>query len=147
MALLSEVDRRRVQDRLATLVRPVRLVFFTQTFGCDTCPETSQILRMLTELSPQISLVEHNLILDEAEARSYGVDRAPSVAIVAVNPDGSEQDYGVRFVGLPSGYEFMSLLEAVTVVSSGEPDLAPETRDRLARLAEPVHLQVFVTPT
>lgn len=147
MALLSELDRRRVQDRLAELARPVRLVFFTQTFGCDTCHEASQILRALTELSPQLSLVEHNLILDEAEARSYGVDRAPSVAVVAVNPDGSEQDYGVRFVGVPSGYEFMSLLEAVTVVSSGDPGLAAESRDRLARLTEPVHLQVFVTPT
>jgi alkyl hydroperoxide reductase subunit AhpF len=147
MALLSDVDRRRVQDRLAALVRPVRLVFFTQTFGCDTCHEAAQILRALVELSPQLSLVEHNLILDEVQARAYGVDRAPSVAVVAVDPDGREQDYGVRFVGVPSGYEFMSLLEAVTVVSSGEAGLAPESRDRLARLTEPVHLQVFVTPT
>jgi alkyl hydroperoxide reductase subunit AhpF len=57
------------------------------------------------------------------------------------------QDYGIRFIGIPSGYEFMSLLDAVKAVSSGDSGLSEESRQLLAEVKEPLTLQVFVTPT
>jgi glutaredoxin-like protein len=69
------------------------------------------------------------------------VDKIPAVAVIG------EDDYGIRFYGIPSGYEFTSLLEAVRMAATGQPDLSDETVEFLSSLSEPVHMQVFVTPT
>jgi len=53
----------------------------------------------------------------------------------------------VRFFGIPSGYEFTSLVEDIVDVSRGQTSLSAQTLELLAKLTEPVHIQVFVTPT
>jgi alkyl hydroperoxide reductase subunit AhpF len=147
MAFISERDRDRLGEMLAGLARPVRLVFFTQTFGCETCSDARRILDELAELSPKLSVVEHNVVLEPELATTYGLDRAPATAVVAVEEDGTERDYGVRFVGLTSGYEFSALVDAILLVSGGDSQLSDESRTLLAGVKDPVRIQVFVTPT
>ena len=53
-----------IAARLAAVVTPVRLVVFTQTFGCDTCYEARQTADQIASLSERISVEEHNLVLD-----------------------------------------------------------------------------------
>ena len=57
------------------------------------------------------------------------------------------RDYGIRFFGIPIGYEFTNLIDSMVVASSGTPSLGAETLERLAGLKERVHIQVFSTPT
>ena len=57
------------------------------------------------------------------------------------------QDYGIRFLGIPSGYEFMSLLDAILLVSGADSGLKDESRVLIAGASEALTLQVFVTPT
>ena len=57
------------------------------------------------------------------------------------------KDYGIRLYGIPSGYEFGTLIEDIRMVSSGESGLAPATRETVAKVQDPVHIQVFSTPT
>ena len=57
------------------------------------------------------------------------------------------RDYGIRFLGIPSGYEFTNLIDSIIVASSGQPDLSAETRTALAGLASEVDIKVFSTPT
>ena len=141
MPILSPSDAARVREMLASLPTPVRLVFFTQTLNCDTCEPTKQILGEVAELSGQITLEEHNFLLEGELAATYGIDRVPAIAVVGA------QDYGIRFLGMPSGYEFMSLLDAIQVVSRGDSGLNETSRALLASLESPLALQVFVTPT
>ena len=141
MPILSPSDADRVRAMLADLPNPVRLVFFTQTLNCETCEPTKQILGELAELSSQITVQEHNLLLEGDLAASFGLDRVPSIAVVGA------QDYGIRFLGIPSGYEFMSLLDAIQVASAGDSGLTEASRAMLAGLESPLSLQVFVTPT
>jgi alkyl hydroperoxide reductase subunit AhpF len=141
MPILSPSDADRVRAMLADLPNPVRLVFFTQTLNCETCEPTKQILGELAELSSQITVQEHNLLLEGDLAASFGIDRVPSIAVVGA------QDYGIRFLGIPSGYEFMSLLDAIQVASAGDSGLTEASRAMLAGLESPLSLQVFVTPT
>jgi len=141
MAILSPSDAAKVRDMLANLPNPVRLVFFTQTLNCETCEPTKQILGELTELSGQITVEEHNFLLEGELAASFGIDRVPAIAVVGA------QDYGVRFLGVPSGYEFMSLLDAIQLVSAGDSGLNAASRAMLAGVESPLALQVFVTPT
>ena len=37
MSLISEQDQARLRDDFAAMTSPVRLLFFSQTFGCETC--------------------------------------------------------------------------------------------------------------
>jgi alkyl hydroperoxide reductase subunit AhpF len=141
MSILSPSDAARVRDMLAGMTSPVRLVFFTQTLNCDTCEPAKQILNELAELSGQLSVEEHNFLLERDEAAKYGIDRVPAIAVLG------PEDHGIRFFGIPSGYEFMSLLDAILLVSMADSGLTPDSRAMLASLESPLTLQVFVTPT
>jgi glutaredoxin-like protein len=141
MPLLDANTRQQVADELAGLEDPVELVMFTQTFECQYCTETRQLCEEIGDLSEKIAVKVYNFVTDKDKADEYGIDKIPAVAVVGA------RDYGVRFFGIPSGYEFMSLLDAVKTVSTGETDLAPETMAFLDGLKEPLHIQVFVTPT
>ena len=138
MPILSPSDAARVREMLAGLPNRVRLVFFTQTLDCETCEPTKQILGELAELSDKITVEEHNLQLEGSLAADLGIDRVPAVAVVGA------QDYGIRFLGIPSGYEFMSLLDAIQAVSSGDSGLTDTSRALLAGLVSPLALEVFV---
>ncbi|ACV59542.1 protein disulfide oxidoreductase [Alicyclobacillus acidocaldarius] len=141
--MLSSRDQAAIRERLADLKQPVVIKFFEASLGCPTCPEIRSLLRQVTELSDQLTLEVHNLYIDEEEAKKYGVDRAPTIVLT----DGSRKDYGVRFYGTPSGYEFATLLDDIRMMASGDSGLSAGTRSRLAELKEPVDLKVFVTPT
>jgi glutaredoxin-like protein len=141
MPLLDAQTREQVAAELADLGNPVKLVLFTQTFECQYCAETRQLCEEIADLSDQISVEVFNFVADKDKVDEYGIDKIPAIAVVGT------EDYGVRFFGIPSGYEFMSLLDSIKTVSAGEVELMPETVAFLEGLKKPLHIQVFVTPT
>jgi alkyl hydroperoxide reductase subunit AhpF len=148
MALLSPGDQQRLREEFATMSRPVRLLFFTQSLGCETCPETRRILDELPALSDKITIEEINLVLEGDKAGRYGIDRVPAVALVTPEDSAEPRDSRIRFLGAPAGYEFIALIRAVLLVGGArEPDLSEQSRARLARLQQPVAMHVFTTPT
>jgi alkyl hydroperoxide reductase subunit AhpF len=147
MALLSAADQQKLRDEFSVMTRPVRLLFFTQTIGCETCPETRQILDELPPLSDKLAIDEVNIVLDADRARQYGVERAPTVALFYEEPDGELKDSRIRFVGTPGGYEFIALVQAVLLVGGRESRLSEAARKQLAMVDGPVTMQVFTTPT
>lgn len=126
---------------LAGLTAPVKLVFFTQTFGCETCLPARQVVDRMASMSDQITVDEFNPVLDKAEAEAYGIARVPAIAVVG------EADTGIRFYGVPDGHELVSLVESILLVASGDCGLSDESRARLAEVEQPIDIQVFVTPT
>jgi alkyl hydroperoxide reductase subunit AhpF len=147
MAFLSDADRQQVRDLLAEMTDHVVLRFYTQAIGCESCPETRQIIDLLAELSDgKITIDERNLVLDQSE-QDTGIDRAPTIVVVGRNADDSERDEGVRFVGGPFGYEFTSLIDAVLLVSRRETGLSEDSLALLKGVTSPMSVQVFTTPT
>ncbi len=147
MPLISAQDAELLRNEFAShLVDPVKLVMFTQTIECQFCAETRQIVEEVAALSDRITAEIYNFVTDKAVADRYGVDKIPAIAILRVE-EGQDRDYGIRFYGIPSGYEFTSLIEDILDVSRGESGLQARTRQAVAGISSPVHLQVFVTPT
>lgn len=147
MPLLSSKDAEQLRNEFeANLVGPVKLVMFTQTVECQFCAETRQIVEEIAALSDKITAEIYNFVTEKPVAELYGIDKIPALAILG-QVDGEDKDYGVRFYGIPSGYEFMSVIEDILDVSRGESGLQAKTREAVATLTEPVHIQVFVTPT
>jgi alkyl hydroperoxide reductase subunit AhpF len=157
MALISPSDQQKLRESFAEMTRPVRLLFFTQTLGCETCLQTRQILDELTPLTDRITIEEVNLILEADKAKEYGVDRAPALAITyqegsagSVNPASSEnpwRDSRIRFLGAPAGYEFISLVQAVLLAGGRASRLSEQSLQAIAAVNQPVTLRVFTTPT
>jgi alkyl hydroperoxide reductase subunit AhpF len=146
VALISPADQQRLREAFGEMTRAVRLLFFTKTLDCESCPQTRQILDELPPLSDKISVEEVNLILDTDRAKEYGIDRAPAVA-VTYEDDGKVADSRIRFVGAPAGYEFISLVQAVLLAGGRATHLSESSLKRLAEVTRPVTMQVFTTPT
>ncbi len=127
--------------RLAALPAPVRLVFFTQTFGCDTCLPARQAVDQIASLSDQITVEEHDFVLDTDEVTTHRIERVPAVAVVG------DRDLGLRFYGVPGGYEMASIVDAVLLAATGDVGLSPESLAAIAVVDRPIDLTVFVTPT
>lgn len=145
MALLNDQIRDQVRNEFNGLTGDVKLVLFTQKMECQYCSETRELAEELAALTDKISIEVFDFEDDKEAVETYNIDKIPAMAIVK---GGTEpRDYGIRLYGIPSGYEFSTLLEDIVMVSSGESGLAEETKSELAQLTTPLHLQVFVTPT
>ena len=52
----------------------------------------------------------------------------------------------MRFLGAPTGYEFVPLVEAMILAGTGKTELEPASA-HLASVNEPTDIKVFSTPT
>lgn len=141
MSYFSDDEMRALTERLSGMTTPVRLVFFTQAFGCETCPTTRRVLDDLARANALITVEEKNMVLDTGDVELYGIIAAPGIAIVG------DRDRGLRFYGAPDGYELISLLEGILLASAADSGLTEESRALVATLDEPRALQIFSTPT
>jgi glutaredoxin-like protein len=142
--LLSDRDRETVRKHLAGIEHPVTLLLFTQTIGApETVLIAKQVLDEVATLSDLVSVEEANLVLERDRAAQYGIEQIPSIVLLK---DG--QDTGMRFLGAPAGYEFMSLVEAVVLAGTDDSGLTPDSKSLVAQhVSGPIDIQVFVTPT
>jgi alkyl hydroperoxide reductase subunit AhpF len=142
MALLSPTEQEKLRESFTEMTTPVRLLFFTQALDCEPCLQTRQILDEFPALSDKIAIEEVNFVLDKDTAARYAVDRVPAIALL-----GQTEDSRIRFLGTPSGYEFISLVQAILLVGGAGSSLTEENRKRIAAVDKPVTMQVFTTPT
>ena len=148
MALLAPADQEQLREAFSEMTAPVRLLFFTQTIDCEPCVQTRQILDELPALSDRIAIEEVNFVLDKDKAARYAVDRVPAIAVLGQNGSGeTTEDSRIRFLGTPSGYEFISLVQAIRLVGGAGSTLTDDNRRRIAAVDTPVTMQVFTTPT
>lgn len=140
MAFLKNSDREEVKKQFEQLTGNVKLVNFTQELECQYCRETNQIIREVGGLSDKISVETYNFVTDKEKAEKFDIDKIPATVVMG------EEDHGIRFYGIPSGYEFTSLLESIKMVSSGQSGLSQTAKEVLGKLKKPLHFQVFVTP-
>jgi alkyl hydroperoxide reductase subunit AhpF len=143
MAILNDRDRAVVTDELKKLAGPVKLVVFGQQLGPESeySLENEQLVREVAGCSDKVTVEVYNLHIDREKASQYGIDRVPAIVVEGA------RDYGIRFLGVPAGYEFTNLIDGMQTAASGEPRLSPETLERLRGLTEPIEIQVFATPT
>jgi len=147
MSLLSPADQEKLRESFDEMTAPVRLLFFTQALGCETCLHTKQILDELSALSDKIVIEDVNFVLEKNRATEHGIDRVPAIAVLGQDAAGQTTDSRIRFLGAPSGYAFVSLVQAVLLVGGHGSSLTDANRERIAAVDKPVTMQVFTTPT
>lgn len=144
MTILNEEQREIVRSYFEKEMREnIKIILFTQTIGCEYCADTERILKEVSELSNKINLEIKNFVSDKEDVKKYEVERVP--AIVFLNKDG--QDTGIRFYGIPSGYEFTSLIETIIMVSRNDSGLNEKSKERIKNIDKEINIKVFVTPS
>ena len=141
MGALKEKDKEKVANILKGIEKDVKIVMFTQEMECPRCEMTRLMLEEVSELSEKLSLEVHDFVAEADLAKKYGVDKIPATVILG------DKDYGIRFYGVPAGYEFNVLIEDIMDAGKRNPGLSEEVMAELAKVDKPVHLQVLISPT
>jgi len=142
MAILQTKDQAAVRKEFERLRGPVKLVVFSQELVAgELCRQNEQLMKEVAELSDKITVEVLNPQIDRARAEGYGVADVPVTVVEGA------RDYGIRFLGIPAGYEFSNLIDAIIATSRGETGLSEETKATLATLPGEVEIKVFSTPT
>ena len=149
MAILNDQVKQQLRDRFTeTLKDPVQLTLYTRPgtgrlilpsgMGCATCDDARAVAEELSAAAPE--LVKLHVV--DVSAEEGEVTEVPTLAL---SRPGEEPR--ISWQGLPGGFEFATVVDAIERASSGELGLAPETSEALERLTGPVEVMVFATPT
>ncbi|MEM4729794.1 MAG: thioredoxin family protein [Thermoplasmata archaeon] len=129
---------RRALHSVSSITEPVGLFFF----GSTKCPSASlegvKLWQELASANPMIMLRVYDETSDAAKCKELGVSLFPATLIAGRNRG------TMRFYGVPSGYSFQALAEAIDAASSGLPGLSPAAQERLGAIKRPLRLRVFV---
>jgi alkyl hydroperoxide reductase subunit AhpF len=142
MPILQTRDEEAVRKEFERIGGPVKLVVFSQELAAaDLCRQNEMLVKEVAALNEQITVEILNLAIDRERAAAYNVDQVPAIVVEGA------KDYGIRFFGIPSGYEFSNLIDSIILVSTGSPQLSEQTKTSLGSLAGDVEIKVFSTPT
>ena len=141
-----EVDeniKRQVREIFQHMENEVNVKLFGDKDRCLTCAQTKEILELLVELAPEgkLKLNIYNVEDNAPEIKQYGVDKFPTILLHG------DEEYKVIFTGIPSGYEFGTLVEDILDISARKVTLKPANLEKIKKIDKPIHIQVFVTPT
>jgi glutaredoxin-like protein len=141
MAYLGEEEEREIRKILSEMEKNVEIKVFVGEKDCPYCDETVALLQEVTALSDKLTLNVYDVEKDIKEKEDFDIKMVPAIVTVG------SKDYGIRFFGIPVGYEFITLLSSIIDVSKEDSGLEETTKRELEKISEPVHIQVFVTPT
>ena len=150
MAVLSEGVREQLRARFAERLRgPVELTLYTRPgsgrlilpsgVGCATCDEARELAEELRDAAPDKVSLE---IVDVSATPDANVTEVPTLRVAA--PGG---DPRIAWQGLPGGFEFATVVDAMERVSAADPGLSEQTLAWLERLQADLEVMVFATPT
>lgn len=137
---------KQIQDAFDGMEQSVQVLLFTSSDQCDYCNEAKQLLEEVIALNDKLELSVHDMDLDQEMASRFNVTNAPGI-VIAAKDNADVKNLGIHFSGIPSGHEFSTLINDILMVSRRDSGLDAKTREFLKNLDQPLHLQVFVTPT
>jgi len=142
MPAIDDRTRKAVEEEFKKLQHPVKLIFFTQEMECGYCKDAHEMLSQLAGMNKLISLQVYDLVSDKEEVKKYGIERIPALVLLA-----GDDDFGFRYYGLPTGYEFGVLINMIVVASRRDSALTPRIKEELKKIINDLEIKVFVLPT
>ncbi len=143
MALFDDKIRQQLKNILGTMKDDVRLLYFTQEIECRVCSDTRKFVEEMGSLGDKLKVAVHDFVADGTLAEKYGIDKIPAIVLLGAGGN----DDGIRFFGLPGGYEINSFMGAIIELSGRREPLPDEILKRVKAVSKDVHIQVFVSLT
>jgi glutaredoxin-like protein len=144
-ALIREEDKRFLTNQFRKkLSKTVTLIVFTSSDKkCMYCDKAVEIIEEVSSLSDKIRTVKYSFENDREMVEKYHVKKYPAIIVTSERI----RDSRVVFYGLPSGYEFGSLVESIESASMDEPEIADKAKEIISGINMPVKITVYITPT
>ncbi len=142
--VITQEEKERLREIFQEVPQGTKILFFTQSVNCPTCPSMDRLAQAISEASDgKIKVETYNFVQDKDKVEKFKVDKVPAFVFT----DENETDYGIVFYGLPIGYEFITLVETLKMIASKSHGLSPRTLQFLNELDKNLDIMVFVTPT
>ncbi len=127
--ILSEEVKQKLKNEFSSLKDDVKLVLFSK--NDDLSKKLTAILTELSQLSEKITF---------QEKEGTKCLENPCISIETL-----EKDFGIRYMGLPSGGEFPTFITAIKMVSTNNYDISERIEEFVEEVDKPVDIKVFVT--
>jgi len=141
MGLLKDDDRKYITGEFEKHIEnSVNLIHFTSNSSdCMYCSQTKEILEEVEQLHPKITLTVYDGDTDKENMEKYNINLLPAIIIP------KNGNTGIRYYGIPGGYEFSSLIENIIDVGRNKVDFSNETLRKLETVKKPFNIKVFIT--
>src|SRR5919202_2917493 len=134
MAILTERVKEQVREHFAErLSGPVKLTLYTRPgtgrlilpsgLGCATCEEARELAEDLQSAAPELIHLE----VVDVTVQESDVKELPTLTLSFPG-----EEPRIRWQGLPAGYEFATVVDAIERVSTGGHGLSEESVEKLA---------------
>lgn len=149
MALLDENISNQVIEALQPITKPVELVVLTGSGLVINGRDEPGQEKLTTDLLNELAALNENITVKTMSVSAFpggselGITLTPTILL---REAGSERT-NIRFSGMPSGYEFQTLLETLLMLGTGESQLSDSTVAKIDQVSTPTTLLSFVTPT
>jgi glutaredoxin-like protein len=140
--MLDDKTKAEIKQILTPMQKPVTIQLFTQMIECGLCKETHELMDELVALTDKLKLERSELGANPISDVNLKIDKVPAMII-----RNQEKNYGIRFFGIPAGYEFAAFLSAILLVSNGDIHLTQDTKNFLDNLQKDIHIEVLTAPT
>lgn len=143
MALLSDEIKNDIKKVLFGMKDNVNIEVFTQKVECFNCKENREFVENIAGLSDKISVTLNDFESNFDRAAELGVNKIPAIVLL----DKDKKDCGVKFYGIPAGYEINSFIKSILEISGIREDIPVDIMKRIKSIDKTVHIQVFVSLT
>jgi len=141
MSLFDAKISEKLKALFSNLQDQVNILYFTQEIECGTCREAGEFIREISAFNNKMTLIEYDFVKDSIEAKKYNVDKIPAIVLL----DKNKQDTGIKFYGIPGGYEINSFIETLIEVSGRKKKIDTGVLARIQQIDKPVHIQVLIS--
>lgn len=143
MQLINDEYRVKLKEQFSSSMQDevTVKVFKDEDKSCQYCNDTEQLIREISEITDKVVVELHEL--GDDESKRLKIEKAPVIILFSKR----FQHENVRYFGIPSGYEFRSIIEDIEAFSNGKIELRENTIEKLKTIEKPVNIRVFITPT
>ncbi|MDE1871460.1 MAG: thioredoxin family protein [Candidatus Micrarchaeota archaeon] len=144
MAIIDDKLKEQLRDTFSKELKGnVKIWLFTSKSEgrCQYCGVVEDLVRELCSLNEKLGMFLYDIDDHPKEAEVLGIERVPAILLHGASA------YGIYYYGMPTGYEFGSLVDDIMDVSRSRSGLSQESKNALRGIAKKVDIKVFVTPT
>ena len=141
MIWFKDDDVKKIRERFdRTLKDPVTINIFLDSEQCNTCSDALALMEELTSMDNRMKInIFHT---DDSEAKKYSITKGPVIILFSEH----FKEGNVRYYGIPSGHEFLVLMDDLEAFSTGKVNLSQTVIDKIQSIKTPAEIRVYTTP-
>lgn len=139
MAMIDDNSKKQIKTLFEQLKEQVNVVLVVKEEECETCADTKTFVTEMTDLNEK--LVLEVIDVSDDKAKTLGVTMTPAIVLL----DKDNNDYGIKFYGIPAGHEINSFIMGLIEVSGAGEVLPDDVIARIEKIDKPVDIKVFIT--